>query len=62
MRAPLAYYVDHQVGSHRKLKSPNGYPTLGFSFHDNVTIPPRLVKKILVRDVGLSEEEALGLI
>ena len=29
----------------------------GFAFHDGQTVPPGLVKKTLVKDVGLSEEE-----
>ena len=57
-REPLGYEVHRQKGSHRKLESRNGYPPLGFSFHDRVTIPPGLVRKILVQDVGLTDEEA----
>jgi hypothetical protein len=34
------------------------YPPLTFAFHDNATIPAGLVRKILVRDVGLAEDEA----
>jgi predicted RNA binding protein YcfA (HicA-like mRNA interferase family) len=57
-REPLAYEVVRQNGSHRRLESRNGYPPLGFSFHDRATIPPGLVRKILVQDVGLTEDEA----
>lgn len=39
-----------------------GYPSLTFSFHDSATIPPGLVRKILIKDVGLTEEEALKLL
>jgi predicted RNA binding protein YcfA (HicA-like mRNA interferase family) len=60
-REPLAYEVVRQRGSHRTLESPNGYPKLGFSFHDGVTIPGRTVKKVLVKDVGLDENEAIEL-
>jgi len=35
------------------------YPELLFAFHDNADIPPGLVRKILVRDVGLTQEQAL---
>jgi predicted RNA binding protein YcfA (HicA-like mRNA interferase family) len=58
----LEYRVKRRVGSHRVLKSPNGYPELRFSFHDRATIPPGAVRKILTRDIGLSEDEALKLL
>jgi hypothetical protein len=35
---------------------------LGFSFHNGVTVPGGAVKKILVKDVGLDEDEAKALI
>jgi hypothetical protein len=35
---------------------------LVFAFHDRETIAPGLVRKILVRDVGLGEREALRLL
>lgn len=50
-----------QNGSHRKLESLNGYPPLGFSYHDGVTVGPGAVKRILVDDVGLGKQEALDL-
>jgi predicted RNA binding protein YcfA (HicA-like mRNA interferase family) len=61
-RQPLAYRVVRQSGSHRRLESPNGYPPLTFAFHDDTTIPRGAVKKILCKDVGLTEAEALALI
>lgn len=61
-REPLAYEVLRQRGSHRRLRSRNGHPDIGFSFHDGTTIPPGLVKKVLVGDVGLSEDEARKLL
>lgn len=61
-REPLCYAVVRQKGSHRRLRSERGYPEIGFSFHDGVTIPPGLVRKILVADVGLSEDEARDLL
>jgi predicted RNA binding protein YcfA (HicA-like mRNA interferase family) len=61
-RAPLNYEIVRQNGSHRRLESPSGYPPLGFSWHDGVTIPRGLVRKVLVDDVGLSVEEALTLV
>ena len=60
-REPLSYEVVRQKGSHRRLRSPN-YPPLTFSFHDSATIPPGLVRKILTKDIGLSEEEARKLL
>lgn len=61
-RKPLEYVVIRQAGSHRTLESPNGYPRLGFAFHDGATVPPGAVRKILTRDVGLDEQTALGLL
>jgi predicted RNA binding protein YcfA (HicA-like mRNA interferase family) len=61
-RRPLEYEIVRQGGSHRRLESPNGYPALLFAFHDGDSLPPGLVKKILVDDVGLSPEEALDLL
>lgn len=58
MREPLNYEIARQRGSHRRLKSP-GRPSLTFAFHDGATVGPGLVRKVLCRDVGLSEDEAL---
>ncbi len=69
LREPLGYEVKKKQGSrkrsgtsHRKLTSRNGYPDIGFSFHDKKTINGNVVKKILVEDVGLSETEARKLV
>ena len=43
----LGYGIDRANGSHKRM----------FAFHDGQTVPPGLVKKTLVKDVGLSEEE-----
>lgn len=56
-RKPLGYRVARQSGSHRRLESPN-HPTFTFAFHDKDTISPGLVRRILIRDVGLAEDEA----
>lgn len=61
-REPLAYEIVRQRGSHRRLRSRNGHPDIGFSFHTSVTIPGGLVRKLLVGDVGLSEDEARSLL
>jgi predicted RNA binding protein YcfA (HicA-like mRNA interferase family) len=60
-RKPLRYRVVRQSGSHRRMQSPD-YPPLTFAFHDSATIPAGLVRKILVRDVGLAEDEARKLL
>jgi predicted RNA binding protein YcfA (HicA-like mRNA interferase family) len=61
-REPLAFEIVRQKGSHRRMKSRNGYGVLTFSWHDGATIPPGLVEKTLVEDVGLDREEALELL
>lgn len=60
-RQPLGYRVERQSGSRLKLTAP-GRPDLFLAFHDRATIPPGLIRKILVHDVGLSEEDALSLV
>ncbi len=62
LREPLGYEIVSQNGSHRKLESKNGYPNLGFSFHDGVKVPGGAAKKILVKDVRLDENEARELL
>lgn len=61
-RKPLSYEVVRQSGSHKTLESSNGYPPLGFSWHDGVDLPPGLVRKVLTKDVGLSNADALAAI
>ena len=58
---PLNYRVVRQAGSHRTLEAV-GRPRLMFAFHDGTTIAPGLVRKILVTDVGLTDEEARKLL
>ncbi|HEX3239196.1 MAG TPA: type II toxin-antitoxin system HicA family toxin [Solirubrobacterales bacterium] len=60
-RAPLSYRVARQSGSHRRMESPH-HPPLTFVFHDKATIPAGLVRKILIRDVGLAEDETRKLL
>jgi predicted RNA binding protein YcfA (HicA-like mRNA interferase family) len=60
-RSPLSYRQDpdrSREGSHRTLVS-DTYPDLHLAFHEGAEIPPGLVRKILVRDVGLSPDEAM---
>jgi predicted RNA binding protein YcfA (HicA-like mRNA interferase family) len=61
MRAPLSYTIVRQEGSHRQLRA-TGRPGLLFSYGKGATVPPGVVRKILVKDVGLSAEEALSLL
>lgn len=60
-REPLGYEIVKQNGSHRQLRAEGRNP-LTFAFHDGVTVAPGLVRKILVKDVGLDQDEALGLL
>jgi predicted RNA binding protein YcfA (HicA-like mRNA interferase family) len=58
---PLGYVVVRQNGSHRRLEA-DGRPPLMFAFHDGATIPGGMVRKILVKDVGLGDDVARGLL
>ena len=60
-RKPLSYRVARRSGSHRRMESPD-YPPLTFAFHDKATIPAGLVRKILVKDIGLADDEARKLL
>jgi len=60
-RRPLGYRVVRQSGSHRRLEA-EGRPPLTFAWHAKATVPPGLVRKVLVRDVGLDEAEARALL
>ncbi len=60
-KAPLNYSIARRKGSHRRLTSPT-YPSLTLAYHEGVSIPPGMVRKILVKDVGLSEEQAMRVI
>ncbi len=61
-REPLRYRIERQSGSHKKLVSDAGYPPLRLAFHESAEIAPGLVRKILTRDVGLSDDEARALL
>lgn len=60
-RRPLGYRVTKQTGSHRTMES-EIYPTLWLAFHDRAELPPGLLRKIMVKDIGLSEDDALELL
>jgi predicted RNA binding protein YcfA (HicA-like mRNA interferase family) len=61
-REPLGYEIVRQRGSHRRLRSRNGFPDVAFSYHSGASIPPGAVRKVLVGDVGLSEDDARRLV
>jgi predicted RNA binding protein YcfA (HicA-like mRNA interferase family) len=60
-REPLGYRPVRRTGSHRRMKAP-GRPPFTFAFHDKATISGSLVRRILVTDVGLGENEARKLL
>lgn len=62
MRKPLEYEIDRQKGSHRTMKSSQGYPQLLFTGHEGDEMGPTRVKKMLVDQVGLSQEQAIKLL
>jgi predicted RNA binding protein YcfA (HicA-like mRNA interferase family) len=57
----LGYMIDRQQGSHRRLKA-EGRPSLTFAFHDRESLSPGVVREILMKQVGLSKEEALRVV
>lgn len=58
-RPPLNYEVVRQRGSHRSLRA-SGRPPLTFSFAGGDDVPGGLVRKILVDQAGLDEQQALA--
>lgn len=52
----LGNEIDRAKGSYKRMKA-KGRPPLTFAFHDGQNVPPGLVKKILTKDIGLSEED-----
>lgn len=61
LRHPLNYQIHRQRGSHRTLRA-DGRGQILFSYHEGATVPPGAVRKILVQDAGLTEDEALELL
>lgn len=57
----LGYVEVRRKGSHRHMTC-NGRLPLTFAFHDGQTIPPGLVKKVLTKDVGLTNEQIIDLL
>ncbi len=60
-RSPLYYKITRQRGSHRVLKSSN-YPDLRIGYHDSVEVSGGYVKNLLMKEIGLSEKMARGII
>ncbi|MGO9320392.1 MAG: type II toxin-antitoxin system HicA family toxin [Solirubrobacteraceae bacterium] len=58
---PLNYRIMRQSGSHRRLHA-DGRPRLTWAFHDGRTLAPGEVRRVLVHQVGLAEDEALRLL
>ncbi|WP_327168817.1 type II toxin-antitoxin system HicA family toxin [Streptomyces subrutilus] len=54
----LGYVIVRQSGSHRRLEA-DGMPPLTFAFHDGASLSPGVVRDILVKQAGLSEDNAL---
>ena len=57
----LDYVVARQKGSHRQLEAP-GRPRVSMSYGEGDDVPPGVTRKVLVRIVGLTEDEALKLL
>jgi predicted RNA binding protein YcfA (HicA-like mRNA interferase family) len=55
--APLNYEIVRTRGSHRVLKSKSGYKQLVLALH-NKSVSPKMVKNILIKDIGLQLDEA----
>lgn len=57
----LGYRVERSRGSHHRLVAPDR-PPLVFAFHRGATVPPRALRHILEREIGLSEDEIAKLL
>lgn len=57
-RRPLGYRVLRQEGTSHRVLAADGRANLTFAFHDRDTIPGGMVRRILVKDAGLTPEEA----
>jgi predicted RNA binding protein YcfA (HicA-like mRNA interferase family) len=57
----LAYEIVRQRGSHRRLEA-EGRPPLTFAFHDSESLSPGVVRDILMKQVGLTYDEALRVV
>ena len=57
----VGYRIVRQKGSHRRMEA-EGRAPLTLSFHDGATVPPRVVRNILQKDAGLTDEEVIRLL
>jgi predicted RNA binding protein YcfA (HicA-like mRNA interferase family) len=55
----LGYRLSRHGGSSHRWLAAEGRPRVRFSYHDRETVPPRVVKDILVNQAGLTVDEAL---
>jgi predicted RNA binding protein YcfA (HicA-like mRNA interferase family) len=53
----LGYRTVRSTGSHRTMQA-SGRPPLTFAFHEGDTVGGHLVRNVLVKQVGLTEDEA----
>jgi predicted RNA binding protein YcfA (HicA-like mRNA interferase family) len=60
-RKPLDYRITRQSGSHVRMES-DRYPPLTLAFHDKAEIPGGLIRRILTKGVGLTDDEARRLL
>lgn len=58
---PLGYVEVRRSGSHRRLTA-SGRPPLTWAYHDRRELAPTEVRRVLVNQVGLAEDEALRLL
>lgn len=61
LQGNLGYRIVRQKGSHRRLEA-DGRPSLTFAFHPGDSLSPGVVRDILVKQVGLSQDEALRVV
>lgn len=59
--ARIGYRQVRQRGSHRKLVA-SGRQPIGFWYHDKADVPPRALRKMLVENAGLTDEEIQDLL
>lgn len=61
LQRKLGYEIVRQRGSHRRLVA-EGRPPLTFAFHAGDSLSPGVVRDILVKQVGLSQDQALEVV
>jgi predicted RNA binding protein YcfA (HicA-like mRNA interferase family) len=58
----LGYRVTRRGGSSHRWLAAERRPTLLFAYHDRATVPPGIVRDMLVQQVGLTVDEALKVV